>query len=97
MRKLVGVEPITTGIRSGRLRWYAHVVKKGGEDWVKKCVEFGVEGRRPVGKTGEEMVGECGGAYGGAWDRRGGCHGTGKWRRSIMKRKSNHIVKQTIN
>ena len=27
-RKLVGVQPITTVIGSGRLRWYGHVVKK---------------------------------------------------------------------
>ena len=44
---LVGVEPITTFIRSGRLRW------------VKKCMEYRVEGRRPVGrprKTWLEIV-----------------------------------------
>ena len=33
-----GVEPITTFIRSGRLRWYGHVLRKGDEDWVKKCM-----------------------------------------------------------
>ena len=38
LRRLVGVEPITTFIR------------KGDEDWVKKCVEYRVEGRRPVGR-----------------------------------------------
>ena len=27
LRRLVGVEPITTGIRSGRLRWYGHVMR----------------------------------------------------------------------
>ena len=26
LRRLVGVEPITTFIRSGRLRWYGHVM-----------------------------------------------------------------------
>ena len=29
LRRLVGVEPITTFIRSGRLRWYGHVMRKG--------------------------------------------------------------------
>ena len=38
LRRLVGVEPITTFIRSGRLRWYGHVMRKGDEDWVKKCM-----------------------------------------------------------
>ena len=34
LRKLVGVEPITTVIRSGRLRWYGYVIRKGDEDRV---------------------------------------------------------------
>ena len=34
----------------GRLRWYGHVMRKGDEDWVKKCLENRVEGRRPVGR-----------------------------------------------
>ena len=29
LRMLVGVEPITTVIRSGRLRWYGHVMRTG--------------------------------------------------------------------
>ena len=29
LRKLIGVEPITTVIRSGRLRWYGHVMRTG--------------------------------------------------------------------
>ena len=48
LRRLVGVEPITTVIRSGRLRWYGHVMRKRDEDWVKKCMEYRVEGRRLV-------------------------------------------------
>ena len=50
LRKLVGVEPITTFIRSGRLRWYGHVMRKGDKDWVKNCMEYRVEGRRSVGR-----------------------------------------------
>ena len=49
LRRMVGVEPITTVIRSGRLRWYGHVMRKRDDDWVKKCMEFRVEGRRQVG------------------------------------------------
>ena len=45
LRKLVRIEPITTVIRSGRLRWYGHVMRKSDEDWVKKCMEYIVEGR----------------------------------------------------
>ena len=29
LRRLVGVEPITTFIRIGRLRWYGHVMRTG--------------------------------------------------------------------
>ena len=46
--KLVGVEPITV-IRSDRLRWYGHVMRKSGEDWVKMYGVYRVEGRRPRG------------------------------------------------
>ena len=49
LRKLVGVEPITPVIGSGSLRWYGHVMRKG--DWIKKCMEYRVEGRRPVGRS----------------------------------------------
>ena len=50
LRKFVGVDPITTVFKSGRLRWYGHVMKKSNEDWVKKCMEYRVEGIRPVGR-----------------------------------------------
>ena len=33
LRELVGIEPITTVIKSGRLRWYEHVMRKSDEDW----------------------------------------------------------------
>ena len=57
LRRLVGFEPITTFIRSGRLRWYGHVMRKGDEDWVKKCMEYKVEGRRPVGRPRKTWLG----------------------------------------
>ena len=57
LRKMVGVEHTTTVIRSGRLRWYGHVMRKGDEDWVNKCMEFRVEGRRSVGRPSrKDMV-----------------------------------------
>ena len=52
LTRMVGVEPVATVIRSGRLRWYGHVVKRGDEYWVRKCVEFRVEGVIPVGRPG---------------------------------------------
>ena len=51
MRKLGEVEPITTVIRIGRLRWYGRLMRKSDEDWVKKRMEFRrVEDRRQVGR-----------------------------------------------
>ena len=50
LRELVGVEPMTTVIKSGRLRWYEHVMRKSDEDWVKKSMKYRVESRRPVGR-----------------------------------------------
>ena len=43
LRRLVGVEPITTVIRSGRLRWYGHVMRKSDEHWVKTCMGLNAE------------------------------------------------------
>ena len=59
LRRLVGVEPITTVIRSGRLGWYGHVIRKGDDDWVKKCMK--AEGSW---KTKKDMGRECRIGYG---------------------------------
>ena len=32
LRELVGVVPITTVIKSGKLRWYEHVMRKSDKD-----------------------------------------------------------------
>jgi len=37
------------------LRWYGHVLQKEDNDWVKKCMEYEVEGARPK-KTWAEIV-----------------------------------------
>ena len=50
LRELVGVEPITTVIKSGRLRWYELVKRKSDENWVNKSMEYRVESRRPIGR-----------------------------------------------
>ena len=34
LRWMVGDEPITTVIRSGRQSWYGHVMRKSDEVWV---------------------------------------------------------------
>jgi len=42
-----------------KLRYYGHVLRKDANDWVKKCVDFEVEGVRPKGrskKTWSEVI-----------------------------------------
>ena len=96
LRRLVGVEPITTFIRSGRLRWYGHVMRKGDENWVKKCMEYRVAGRRPVGRPKRGSV-EADMAE--LEIDKEDVHHRSKWRRNVnvMKRKYNPIGKRTIN
>ena len=48
LKKLVGVEAIRTVIKSGRLRWYGHL--------VRKCMEYRVDSRRPVGRPRKTRV-----------------------------------------
>ena len=46
-------------LQQNRLRWYGHVLRKEDNDWVKKCMEYKVEGARPRGrpkKTWREIV-----------------------------------------
>ena len=50
LRELVGVKPITTVIKSGRLRWYEYVMRKSDVDWMKKNMEYRDEARGPVGR-----------------------------------------------
>ena len=33
-----------------RLRWYGHVLHKDDSEWVKKCMDFEVDGVRPRGR-----------------------------------------------
>ena len=95
LRRLVGVELITTFIRGGRLRWYGHVMRKGDEDWMKKCMEYRVEGSRPVGRPTwlESVEADMADLEIDKED----VHDRRKWRRNVVKRKSNPIGKRTIN
>ena len=58
------VEPITTVIRSGGLRWYRYMMRKNDEEWMKKCMEIRVEGRIPVGSPKKRHSSRI--RYGGA-------------------------------
>ena len=97
LRRLVGVEPITTFNRSGRLRWYGHEMrKKGDEDWVKKCMEYRVEGRRPVGRPRKTWLESVEVDMAELEIDKEDVHDRRKWRRNVVKRKSNPIGKPII-
>jgi len=46
----LGIDDIALVLQQNRLRWYGHVLRKGDDDWVKKCIEYEVEGPRPRGR-----------------------------------------------
>ena len=98
LRRLVGVEPITTFIRCSRLRWYGHVMRKGDEDWVKKYMEYRVERRRPVGRPRKTWLESVELDMAKLEIDKEDVHDRSKWRIvNVMKRKSNPIGKRTIN
>jgi len=43
----LGIDDITLILKQNRLRRYGHVLRKEDTDWVKKCMEYEVEGSRP--------------------------------------------------
>ena len=84
----------TTGIRSGRLRLYGRTCD---EDWVKKCMEYRVEGRGPVGRLRRTWLESVDADMAELEIDKDDVHDRKKWRRDVMKRKSNPIRKRTIN
>ena len=44
------VDDIILVLQQNRLQWYGRVLRKEDIDWVKKCMEYGVEGSRPRGR-----------------------------------------------
>ena len=69
-------------------------MRKHYEDWVNKCMEFRVEGRRPVGRTWLESV-EADMAE--LEIDKEDVHDRKKWRINVMNRKSNPIGKRNLN
>jgi len=48
--KELGIDDIALVLQQNRLRWYGHVLRKDDDDWVKKCMEYVLEGPRPRGR-----------------------------------------------
>ena len=47
---LLGVQSMAKVMRRGRLRWFGHVERKNGDDWVSACRNVVVAGVRWVGR-----------------------------------------------
>jgi len=47
LRERLGIDDIALVSQQNRLRWYGHLLQKDDDDWVKKCMEYEVEGPRP--------------------------------------------------
>ena len=59
LRERLGLDDIISVLQQNRLQWYGHVMRKEDGDWMKKCVDYEVEGARPRGrpkKTWTEIV-----------------------------------------
>ena len=48
--ELLGLQPVSLMIKKSRLRWLGHVEQKDGNDWVKRCITWEVEGIRQRGR-----------------------------------------------
>jgi len=49
LRERLELDDLISVLQQNRLRWYGHVLRKEDNDWVKKCMEYEVEGARPRG------------------------------------------------
>jgi len=50
MRERLGIDYIILELQQNRLRWYGRVLRKEDTDWVKKCMEYEVEGSKRRGR-----------------------------------------------
>jgi len=59
LRERLGIDDISLVLQQNRLRWYGHVLQEQDTDWVKKYIEYEVEGSRRRGRpkrTWREVV-----------------------------------------
>ena len=56
LRERIGVEPITDVCERSALRWFGHVERKDGADWVRRCSALEVDGRKSVGAPRKTWV-----------------------------------------
>ena len=89
--KKLGIEDIKVLLRRRRLRWAGHVERKDGSDWVKKCVDFNVDGCRQKGrprKSWMEVV--CRDMKSLAWAEEGRCFNKRKMEGKDQRRQASY-------
>jgi len=62
LRQRLGLDDIISVLQQNRLRLYGHVLQKEDNDWVKKCMQYIVEGARQEvnqRKLGEIVEKDC--------------------------------------
>jgi len=50
LRARMGLKPVGEVVRGNRLRWLGHILRKDEEDWVRKCMDYEIDGKRPRGR-----------------------------------------------
>jgi len=50
LRERIAIDNIILVLQQNRLQEYGHVLRKEDNDWVKKCMEYEVEGSSPTGR-----------------------------------------------
>ena len=71
LRERLGLDDIISVLQQNRLQWYGHVLRKEDSDWVKKCMEYEMEGSRSRGRPKKNWK-----KTGGTWIEQGECDGS---------------------
>jgi len=50
LRARMGLKPVEEAARGNRLRWLGHVLRKDPEDWVRKRMDYELDGKKPRGR-----------------------------------------------
>ena len=55
LRERLGIDDTALVLQQNTLQWYGPVLRKEDDDWMKKCMEYEVEGPRPRRRPGERL------------------------------------------
>ena len=50
IREMLGQAPVSLKLRNARMKWFGHVERMGEDRQVKRIMQAGMQGRRPVGR-----------------------------------------------